>query len=103
MRLLMILLAGAAGLAAQVTESDAAAKLKQFERNLQSAMRPSGGTVSLKLVGPPERVCTIPLLKVGPEASFKSNMPVITPNPKIKFSAREIVPPAPVCDEQTRK
>ena len=103
MRLLIILLAGAAGLAAQVTESDAAAKLKQFERNLQNAMRPSGGTVSMTLARPPERVCAIPLLKVGPEASFKSNMPVITPDPKIKFSARELVPPGPVCDEQTRK
>jgi hypothetical protein len=104
MRLLIVLLAGAAGLAAQVTAPDAvAAKLKQFERNLQNAMRPSRGTVSLNLVRPPGRVCAIPLLKVGPDASFKSNMPLIAPDPKIKFSARELIPPGPVCDEQTRK
>src|SRR5450759_888645 len=111
MRFLIMMLAGAAGLAAQVTESDARAKLQQevrakaeqFARNLQNAMRPSGGTVPLNLVRPPNRVCAIPLLKVGPDASFKSNMPVIAPGPNVKFSAREMIPPGPVCDEQARK
>jgi hypothetical protein len=103
MRVLIMLLAGVAGLAAQVTQPDAAAKLKQFGRNLQNAMRPSGGKVSMTFARPPERVCAIPLLKVGPDASFKSNMPAIAPDPKIKFSARQVIPPAPTCDEQARK
>jgi hypothetical protein len=103
MRVLIMLLAAAAGLAAQVTQPDAAARLKQFGRNLQNAMRPSGGKVSISLGRPPERVCAIPLLKVGPDASFKSNMPAIAPDPQIKFSAREIIPPAATCDEQVRK
>jgi hypothetical protein len=111
MRLLIVLLAGVAGLAAQGTEQDARAKLQQevrakaeqFARNLQNAMRPSGGTVSLNLMRPPNRVCAIPLLKVGPDASFKSNMPMIAPDPKITFSARELIPPGPVCGEQARK
>ena len=103
MRLMIVLLAGVAGLAAQATEPDASAKLKQFERNLQNAMRPHGGPVALNLVKPPERVCAIPLLKVGPDAAFKSNMPVITPDPKVTFSARELIPPGPTCGEQAGK
>jgi hypothetical protein len=104
MRLLIVLLAGVTGLAAQVTAPDAAAaKLKQFERNLANAMRPHGGPVSVTFPRPPGRVCAIPLLRVRPDASFKSNMPLIAPDPKIKFSARELIPPGPVCDEQTRK
>src|ERR1035437_2181096 len=104
MRLLIVLLAGRAGLAAQVPATNsAAAKLKQFERNLANAMRPHGGPVSVTFPRPPGRVCAIPLLKVGPDASFKSNMPLIAPDPKIEFSAREVIPPGPVCDEQTRK
>src|ERR1035437_1957874 len=103
MRLLIVLLAGVTGLAAQVTAPDAAAKLKQFERNLENATRSPGGPVSVKFLSAPNRVCAIPLLSVRPDASFKSNMPSIAPDPKIKFSARELIPPAPVCDEQTRK
>jgi len=104
MRFLIVLLAGAAGLAAQVAQADAvAAKLKQFERNLEKAMRPAGAMAPLNLVRSPNRVCAIPLLKVGPDASFKSNMPVIAPGPNVKFSAREVIPPGPVCDEQARK
>ena len=103
MRFLIVLLAGVAGLAAQVTAPDAGAKLKQFERNLENAMRPHGGPVSIPLARPPERVCAIPLLKVRPDASFKSNMPVIRPDPKITFSARELIPPAPTCGEQEKK
>jgi hypothetical protein len=103
MRLLIVLLAGVTGLAAQVTAPDAAAKLKQFERNLENATRSPGGPVSVKFLSAPNRVCAIPLLRVRPDASFKSNMPLIAPDPKIKFSARELIPPGPVCDEQTRK
>ena len=103
MRVLILTLSGAAGLAAQVTATDAAAKLRQFERNLQNAMRPSGGKLSITLARPPERVCAIPLLKVGPDASFHSKMPAVAPDSKITFSARELIPPAPVCEEQTRK
>ncbi|MCX6632571.1 MAG: hypothetical protein NTW28_33620 [Candidatus Solibacter sp.] len=100
---MIVLLAGAAGLAAQATEPDAAAKLKQFKRNLQNALRPSGGKISIRLAWPQARVCAIPLLKVGPDASFISNMPVIPVDPKAGFSAREVIPPAPPCDEQARK
>jgi hypothetical protein len=103
MRLLIVLLAGVAGLAAQVTEPDAADKLKQFERNLQNAMRPSGAPVLVKLPVATTRVCAIPLLKVGPDAAFKSNMPVITPDPKMTFSAREVMPPGPTCGEPEKK
>ena len=104
MRLLIVLLAGVAGLAAQVTAPDAAAaKLKQFERNLENAMRPHGGPVSVTFPRPLNPVCAIPLLKVGPDPSFKSNMPVIKPDPKVKYSLREVIPPGPVCDEQVRK
>jgi len=103
MRLLIVLLAGVTGLAAQVTAPDAAAKLKQFERNLENATRSPGGPLSVKFLSAPNRVCAIPLLRVRPDASFKSNMPLIAPDPKIKFSARELIPPGPVCDEQTRK
>jgi hypothetical protein len=66
-------------------------------------MRPSGDKLSITLARPPERVCAIPLLKVGPDASFKSKMPAIVPDSKIAFAAREIVPPAPACDEQAKK
>src|ERR1035437_1474040 len=103
MRLLVVLLAGVTGLAAQVTAPDAAAKLKQFEQNLEKAMRSPGGPGSGEILLAPSRVCAIPLLRVRPDASFKSNMPLIAPDPKIKFSARELIPPGPVCDDQTRK
>jgi hypothetical protein len=104
MRLLIVLLAGAAGLAAQVAQPDAAAvNLKQFEQNLEKAMRSAAASVSATFPRPPKRVCAIPLLKVGPDVSFKSNMPVIAPGPQVKFSAREVIPPGPVCDEQARK
>jgi hypothetical protein len=105
MRVLIILLAGAAGMAAQAApELDGAAKLRQFERNLQNALRPKGGVVSLTMVQPPARVCAIPLLiplqNVAPDASFQSNMPVIAPDAQKTFAARELVPPAPVCGEK---
>lgn len=100
MRLLIILLASAAGLAAQVLELHASAKLTQFERNLQNAMRPSAGKIAITLARQPDRVCAIPLLKVRPDASFKSNMPVTTADPKITSSAREAIPPAPSCEAQ---
>src|ERR1035437_6369967 len=103
MRLLIVLLAGVTGLAAQGTAPDAAATLKQFEQNLEQGMVSTGGPVSVKFLSAPNRVCAIPLLRVRPDASFKSNMPLIAPDPKIKFSARELIPPGPVCDEQTRK
>jgi hypothetical protein len=111
MRLLIVLLAGVAGLAAQGMEQDAQAKLQQelrakveqFSRNLQNAMRPHGGPVSVTFPRLSNRACAIPLLKVRPDPSFKSNMPVIAPDPKIEFSAREVIPPAPVCDEQAWK
>lgn len=104
MRLLIVLLAGVAGLAAQgMAPNSAAAKLEQFSRNLQNAMRPHGGPVSVTFPRLSNRVCAIPLLKVRPDPSFKSNMPVIAPDPKIEFSAREVIPPAPVCDGQAWK
>jgi hypothetical protein len=102
----MVVLACTAGLSAQVAESDASAKLKQFEQNLANALK-RPGVVSLKkmpqLMAAPVRVCSIPLLKVGPDPSFKSNMPVIMPDPNIDFSIRLVTPPAPSCDERERK
>jgi hypothetical protein len=103
MRALIALLASVAGLAAQVSEPDASAKLKQFEQNLEKAMRPAGGKVSVTLARPGGRVCAIPLLKVRPDASFKSNMPVIAPDPKIDFSIHVVTPPAASCDERQEK
>ena len=103
----MIVWAGTAVLSAQVAPQDATAKLKQFERNLANAMKMRTGLVSLK-TGPqvtpaPDRVCAIPLLRVGPDATFKSNMPAIAPDSKMKFFIREVTPPAPSCDEQGKK
>ena len=43
MRLLMAVLACTAGLLAQSADSDASAKLKQFEQNLANAMKVRGG------------------------------------------------------------
>lgn len=104
MRPLIVLLAGAAGLAAQVAAPDAvAAKLKQFERNLENAMRSPGGPVSVTFPRAPGRVCAIPLLKVRPDASFKSNMPMIAPDPKFDSSIRVVTPPAPTCEGQAWK
>lgn len=125
MRLWIMLLAGAAGLAAQNTETplgtEASQKLaeqtrikvQEFEQKLKTALRPRAGTVEVTLpkgvdalhgqgIEPAARVCSIPLLMVGRDASFKSKMPVIAPDAKT-FAAREIVPPAPVCDGQMRK
>jgi hypothetical protein len=104
MRVLIVFLVAAAGLSAQAAESEAAVKLRQFGRNLQNAMRPSGLKASITLAGPPAaRVCAIPLLKVGPDPSFHSNMPTIAPDPNTKFAARELVPPAPTCGEPEKK
>lgn len=103
MRVFIMLLAGAAGLAAQDTTAEAAAKLKQFEKNLATAMRPAGMPVSLQAPAARSRLCSIPLLKATPDRSFKSNMPMIAPDPKVKFSIREVIPPAPTCDEPEKK
>jgi len=114
MRVWIMLLAVAAGLSAQNTETppgtetsrkldeQSRIKVQEFEEKLKAALRPKDGKVEVTLPKPAERVCSIPLLRVGPDASFKSKMPVIAPDAKT-FAAREIVPPAPVCDEQTRK
>jgi hypothetical protein len=106
MRLLMVVWACSAALSAQVAQPDAAAKLKQFEKNLENAMK-SARAAALRqtplLLAAPNRVCAIPLLKVGPDASFKSNMPVIAPDPKADFAARVVTPPAASCDEPVKK
>jgi hypothetical protein len=101
MRVLIVLLVGAAGLSAQAAESEAAVKLRQFKRNLQNALRPSGRKTSITLAGP--RVCAIPLRKVVPDPAFHSNMPMIAPSPNTTFAARELVPPAPTCGEPEKK
>ena len=103
MRILIVALVGASALAAQATEPDASAKLKQFERNLQNTLRPRGVLVRLHLASPAVRPCAVPLLKVGPDASFQSNMPRVAPDPEVKFSAREVVPRAPSCGEPENK
>lgn len=104
MRVLILSFVVAAGLLAQAAESEAAVKLRQFERNLQNAMRPSGVKTSVRLAGPQvARVCAIPLLKVRPEPSFHSNMPAIAPDPAVTYAARELVPPAPTCGEPEKK
>jgi hypothetical protein len=91
---------------AQVAPPDAAAKLKQFERNLANAMK-LPGVASLRktqqFVAAPNPACAIPLLKVGPGASFNSNMPVVVGDAKVGVAAREATPPAPACGEQARK
>jgi len=98
----MVVLACTAGLSAQSTDSDASAKLKQFEQNLANAMRVRG-VVSLQKTPAPNGVCAIPLLKVAPDAAFKSNMPVIAPEANVKFAICQVTPPAPSCDEQEKK
>ena len=106
MRLLIVVWACSAALSAQVAPSDASAKLKQFEKNLENAMKGARAAALRKmplLLAAPNRVCAIPLLKVGPDPSFKSNMPVIMPDPNIDFSIRLVTPPAPSCDERERK
>jgi hypothetical protein len=102
----MVVGACTAALSAQVVEPDASAKLKQFETNLENAMklaRPAALRKTLLMLGAPNRVCAIPLLKVAPDSSFKSNMPVIAPDRKITFSAREVIPPGPTCGEPEKK
>jgi hypothetical protein len=103
----MVVLACSVALSAQVAQPDASAKLKQFERNLANAMKVRSGAVSLvtrpQAIAAPDRVCAIPLLRVGPDATFQSQMPVIAPDSKAKFSIREVMPPAPSCDEQGKR
>jgi hypothetical protein len=102
MRLLMVVWACTAGLSAQSAESDASAKLKQFERNLANAMKVRG-VASLHKTAAPDAVCAVPLLKAAPDAAFKSKMPVIGPESNIQFAMRQVTPPAPSCDEQEKK
>ena len=105
MRLLVVVLVCAAGLSAQVAQPDASAKLRQFEQNLANAMK-LPGAASLRTVLQvlaASRVCAIPLLIVRPDASFRSNMPLIAPDSKVEFAARAVVPPSPVCEEQAWK
>jgi hypothetical protein len=106
MRLLMVVWACSAALSAQVAQPDASAKLKQFEKNLENAMKGARAAASRKTppwLAPPNRVCAIPLLQVGPDAAFHSNMPAIAPDPKITFSAREVIPPGPTCGEPEKR
>jgi hypothetical protein len=105
MRLWIMVFITAAGLSAQIESAPAADKLEAFKRNLANALRPRGQaqpTVVIKGAPPPPKVCSVPLLVVGPDRAFRSNMPLIPPNSKAAYTA-EVVTPAPVCDEQTRK
>src|ERR1035438_7225959 len=68
MRLLMVVWACSAALSAQVAQPDASAKLKQFEKNLENAMKGARAAASRKTpqwLAPPNRVCAISLLQVG--------------------------------------
>jgi hypothetical protein len=106
MRLLIVVWACSAALSAQVAPPDASAKLKQFEKNLENAMKGARAAALRKmplLLAAPNRVCAIPLLKVGPDAAFHSNMPAIAPDPKITFSAREVIPPGLTCGETEKR
>lgn len=110
MRLWIMLLAGAASLAAQSAatpsqelEEQAQTKLREFERKLQNAMRLPAAKTDTILPRVPERACAIPLLQAKQDASFQSNMPVIVPDSKNTFAARELISAAPVCGEQTKK
>src|SRR6266852_5922092 len=71
MRSLMVVLACTAGLSAQVTESDASAKLKLFQQNLANPLKFRPGAVLSKTLHPlamaPVKVCAIPLLRVRPD------------------------------------
>ena len=98
----MAVLAGTAGLSAQSADSDASAKLKQFEENLANAMKVRG-VVSVQKTPAPNGVCAIPLLNVAPDATFKSNMKTIAPDPNVQYAMRQVTPPAPSCDEQAKK
>ena len=98
----MAVLAGTAGLSAQSADSDASAKLKQFEENLANAMKVRG-VVSVQKTPAPNGVCAIPLLKVAPDAAFKSNMPLIASDSNVQYAMRQVTPPAPSCDEQAKK
>ena len=98
----MVVLACTAGLSAQSADSDASAKLKQFEENPANAMKVRG-VVSLQKTAAPNGVCAIPLLKVAPDVAFKSNMPVIAPDANVEYAMRQVTPPAPSCDEQAKK
>lgn len=102
MRPLILLLTCVAGLAAQDAAPNASLKVEEFTRNLEKAMRPSGLPAAVNLTRPRSVACAIPLLKVGPDASFKSNMPVIVPDRK-ETPAGEIVTPSPVCGEPEKK
>jgi hypothetical protein len=102
----MVMLACSVALSAQDATPDASAKLKQFERNLANAMKLRSeavlASVRRQVTPDPDRACAIPLLRVGPDATFQSKMPVIAPDSKAKFSIREAIPPAPACDEQRK-
>ena len=103
----MGVLACTAGLSAQVADTNASAKLKQFEENLANPLKFRPGAVLSKtlhlLATAPVRVCSIPLLKARPDPSFKSNMPTIAPDPNVRFSGIVVVPTAPSCDETEKK
>jgi hypothetical protein len=107
MRSLMIVLACTAGLSAQVAESDASAKLKQFEQNLANPLKFRPGAVVRKtlhlLATAAARPCAIPLLVARPDPAFKSNMPMITPDPNVRFSGPVVILSAPSCDETEKK
>ncbi len=103
----MVMLACSVALSAQDATPDASARLQQLERNLANAMKVRSGVVSMvtrpQVTPAPSRVCAIPLLKVGPDATFQSKMPAIATDRNVRFAVREIIPPAPACDEQEKK
>ena len=107
MRLLIVVLACAAGLSAQLAEPDAAARLKQLEEDLKHPLKFRPGAFSPKtsprLVPGPLDVCAIPLLKVGPDPAFQSNMPIIAPDTRVTFFIRQVTPTALSCDVQKKK
>ena len=99
----MVVLACTAGLSAQSADSDASAKLKQFEQNLANAMRVRGAVSVQKMAPTTNGVCAIPLLRAAPDATFQSNMPVMTPDPNVQYAMRQVTPPAPACEEREKK
>ena len=58
---------------------------------------------ALTIQVPPNQACAIPLLKVGPDVAFKSNMPLIASDSNVQYAMRQVTLPAPSCDEQAKK
>ncbi|MEO8591930.1 MAG: hypothetical protein ABI759_01285 [Candidatus Solibacter sp.] len=113
MKLLMFLMLGAAALAAQEPSkqeqaireqtAEVAAKVEAFKLKLAQATRSQGMLRAPKPLAQQGSECSIPLRQVGPGPDFRSNTRVIVPDSAAGFAARQVLPPAPPCEEQIQK